>query len=153
MISVSKRFSGIDIIRVNTVPSETIPVNSKLLNQEYLVIVNSGKDSIRLTNWQVSNNTTDGWYRELYRFPEKLSDKKKWWFAPDELIFLFTGAGADKFIAKNASFKPQFHFHINRNEFLWNISDSVATLWDETTNKISSLSVHDVTNAVVDSLQ
>lgn len=134
--------NGIEIVRISTVQSELVtPANLSQLNHEYIVLSNNGNKGAKIVDWQISNNTADGWYRELYRFPEKLADDKKWWLDPGELIFVFTGAGKDKFVNKPEQNQPQFHFYMNRLEYLWNQPDSIATLWDIMTNKVSSLPV------------
>jgi len=95
---------------------------SKDLEDEYVVIVNDGDTSWKLTGWLVTDETDQQLRPHEYRFPEQLTGGSGWTFDPGEAIFLITGPGKDIFIGNPSTGRPQFHFHWNRNSFVWNNS-------------------------------
>jgi hypothetical protein len=98
------------------------------LNDEYIVIKNMTPiQKFNLTGDIVSDMTPTGKDTHLFHFPETLSNGQKWTLDPGEVIYLMTGRGQNVFIndGKNT---PQFHFHMQRDWFVWNNPGDTAYL-------------------------
>jgi hypothetical protein len=116
----------IEITEIHNNPSGT-DTPSKL-NGEYIVIRNMTKDKkFSFAGWIVSDRTPTGQDTHLFYFPEKVNGDS-WTLDPGELIFLMTGKGKDKFIKADGTHLAQFHFHMQREWFVWNNSGDTAFL-------------------------
>lgn len=124
------KITGIEFVRGMTVPIEFAHRFRNQLNREYIALKNNSEHGFRLASWQITAHSRGGKYMALCFLPEKLANGKRWWFAPEELIFIFTGAGKDKFISVKDGYPAQFHFYLNRDDFLWNKEGATAALWN-----------------------
>jgi hypothetical protein len=89
-------------------------------NAEWIAINNDGELTWQLVGWEISDETPTQRRAHVYRFPIRIGNGV-WQFEPGETIFVFTGVGADQFIASPSSGgRPQFHFFMNRRAMVWN---------------------------------
>ncbi|MEM2339037.1 MAG: hypothetical protein QXW83_02415 [Nitrososphaerales archaeon] len=107
------------------------------INDEYVIIENKGWSAIKMAGWMVINLTPNSIQKHKYVFPEKLANGNTWTLGPNELIFLHTGKGEDKFLPRDKMRKPQFHFYWCKDSFIWS-EGGIANLLDEKGNLIHS---------------
>jgi hypothetical protein len=89
-------------------------------NTEWVLIVNDGTQTWDIRGWRLTDETDQQLRPHIYVLPASLARDQGWTFAPGEAIYLFTGRGADVFIANPSSGRPQFHLHWNRDAMVWN---------------------------------
>ncbi len=97
------------------------------LNDEYIVIENKSSQRHIMANWIVSDRTQTGEEKHVFTFPSHISGVT-WALDPGELIFLMTGKGTNTFVPRSGTHKPQFHFYMQREWFIWNNSGDTAYL-------------------------
>jgi len=100
------------------------------LNDEYVTIKNTGTESINITGWQLTDWRPNQKHIHVYIFPEYLNENTTWTLDPGELAFIMTGSGADTFVKGSSNNLPQFHFHWNKDWFVWNNTGDTACLYD-----------------------
>lgn len=93
---------------------------AKNTDDEWVRIENDGPSKWTLAGWLITDETARQINPHVYRLPERLGDGDRWTFDPGEALYLFTGRGTDRFIAKPSGGLPQFHFYWNRGAFVWN---------------------------------
>ncbi|WP_024831637.1 lamin tail domain-containing protein [Ruminiclostridium josui] len=110
------------------------------LNDEYIVIKNTGDVSVSMDNWQVTDWRPEQKHIHTYTFPPFI-DSSTWTLDPGEYIFLMTGKGTNVFIPEKDDKPPQFHFYWNKDWFVWNNTGDTACLYNSSGNLVHSLNV------------
>ena len=118
--------ADIEITSIHNNPAG--PDTASKLDDEYIVIQNKSNTKYNLVGWIVSDRTPTGKETHLFHFPETIDNGKTWTLDPGEYIFLMTGKGTNKFIPKDNSHPPQFHFYMQREWFVWNNPGDTAFL-------------------------
>jgi|SRR2546428_3993659 len=97
-------------------------------NDEWILINNEGRQAWQIVDWMVTDETPEQKRVHEYRLPEVIGNTP-WQFEPGESIYVFTGVGTDKFIAKPSNGgRPQFHLFMNRHAMVWNNTGDRAYL-------------------------
>jgi hypothetical protein len=117
--------ADIEITSIHNDPSG-VDTASKL-NDEYIVIKNVSSKKYNLVDWIVSDQTPKGVDTHLFRFPATTAGGN-WTFDPGEYIFVMTGKGINRFLPKDDKHPPQFHFYMQRSQFVWNNTGDTAYL-------------------------
>jgi Lamin Tail Domain len=105
---------------------------SDKLNEEFVVLENEGAEKVSLAGWSLTDETTTGERRHVYRFPQTVS------LSPREKAVVHTGLGKDLFEPGNP---PTWNLHWGRRSFVWNNEGDTATLFDAEGNRVDSLQV------------
>lgn len=111
------------------------------LNDEYVVLKNTGTESINLVGWKITDWRPNQKHIHVYTFPQYISTYSTWTLDPGEFIFLMTGSGTNVFVEGDSSHPPQFHFYWGKDWFVWNNSGDTACLYDTSDTLISTLTV------------
>jgi len=102
------------------------------LIEEFVVLENEGTEKVSLAGWTLTDETTTGQRRHVYRFPETISLSSR------EKAYLHTGPGEDRFEKGKPS---KWNLFWGRRSFVWNNEGDTATLFDAEGNKVDSLQV------------
>jgi hypothetical protein len=100
------------------------------LNEEFVVLENEGAEKVSLAGWSLTDETTTGERRHVYKFPHTVS------ISPREKVYVHTGLGEDSFEKGNP---PKWNLYWGRRSFVWNNEGDTATLFDAEGNKVDSL--------------
>lgn len=85
---------------------------------EWLLIRNDGPLRWPLYDWELVDEMPDRDRPGLYRFPVRLANSAVWSFEPGESIYVFAGAGRDRFVEPPGE-RPQFHFYRSSDVGPW----------------------------------
>jgi Lamin Tail Domain len=102
------------------------------LNEEFVVLENEGTEKVSLAGWSLTDETTTGAGRHVYKFPQTVT------LSPREKVYVHTGPGEDSF---EKGTPPKWNLHWGRHSFVWNNEGDTATLFDAEGNKVDSLQV------------
>lgn len=131
---------SIKIIKINKDPQGTD--TKEKLNDEYVVIKNTGDSNVDVSNWKLTDYREDQKHIHVYTFPSSVSNTINLVLKPNELIFVMTGHGTDNYISNPSEGKlPQYHLYWNRDWFVWNNDGDTACLYDSDNNLVSSMKV------------
>ncbi len=111
------------------------------LNDEWVCIKNVGDSSVDLSSWILTDWRPEQKHIHKYTLPTYINFYSTWTLSPDELLFIMTGSGTDKYFEKTDKYSAQFHLYQNRSQFIWNNTGDTACLYDTSGNLVSTLTV------------
>lgn len=85
---------------------------------EYIVLVNTGEEPVKLCGWSVTNFKADQLHHFRYLFPRFLSNGEPWGLEPGGMAIIYTGRGTNGATA-SASEAPQVHLYQHRSAPIW----------------------------------